>query len=90
MIYIKKTIKVKADYHITSYFNSVDDLLYELKLNYGYEGGYDQDSQEFIDVLNDYFDEPMAVWGSVGTPANHHRIDKIEVDTQNFETHYTF
>jgi hypothetical protein len=91
MIRITKTIKVKADYEITKEFDSVYDLLYELKLNYGYEGGYDQDNQEFIDALNNYFDEPMITRGHITNGAGLGvRLDDIQIDTENFETYYTF
>ena len=89
MIQIIKTIKVKADYDIVRDFDSVEDLLNELK-EYGYEGEYDEDSQEFNDALNEYFDEPMYVRGYVGTLGNQHNIDDIQVDTENFNTYYTF
>ena len=90
MIQIIKTIKVKADYDIIKQFDSKEDLMSELKLNFGYEGEYDENDQEFIDVLNEYFDEPMYVVGNIGTLGNQHRIDDIEVDTENFSTYYTF
>jgi SAM-dependent MidA family methyltransferase len=88
MIRIIKTIKVKADYDITKEFDSVEDLMSELKTNYGYEGEYDEENQEFIDALNEYFDEPMYCGGIVDY-GNQHRIDDIQVDTDNFETYYT-
>ena len=90
MIKITKTIKVKADYDITKEFDSVEDLLMELKINYGYEGEYDETNQEFIDVLNTYFDEPMYVRGGIGTLGNLHRIENIEIDTDDFDTFYTY
>ena len=90
MIKITKTINVKADYDIVKEFDSVEDLMNELKINYGYEGEYDEKDQEFIDVLNKYFDEPMYVGGNIGTLGNQHRIDDIQVDTENFNTYYTF
>jgi N-acetyl-anhydromuramyl-L-alanine amidase AmpD len=86
MIRIIKTIKVKADYDITKEFDSVEELMNELR-DYGYEGEYDEENQEFIDALNEYFDDPMYVGGGLG---NQHRIDDIQVDTENFETYYTF
>lgn len=90
MIQIIKTIKVKADYDIVKEFDSVEDLMNQLKVNYGYEGDYDEDDQEFIDVLNEYFDEPLEVGGAIGFPTNQHRIDDIQIDTENFSTYYTF
>ena len=90
MIRIIKTIKVKADYDITKEFDSVEDLMSELKTNYGYEGEYDEENQEFIDALNEYFDEPMYVCGFLGEPIYDHRIDDIQIDTDNFDTYYTF
>jgi N-acetyl-anhydromuramyl-L-alanine amidase AmpD len=88
MISITKTIKVKADYDITKEFDSVEELMNELR-DYGYEGEYDEENQEFIDALNEYFDEPMYCGGIVDY-GNQHRIDDIQVDTENFETYYTF
>lgn len=90
MIQIIKTIKVKADYDIVKEFDSVEDLMNELKVNYGYEGEYDEDDQEFIDVLNEYFDEPLEVGGNIGLPTKQHRIDDIQIDIENFSTYYTF
>ena len=89
MISITKTIKVKADYDITKDFDSVEDLLMELKINYGYEGDYDETNQEFIDALNEYFNEPMYVSGYIGNLGFQHRLDDIQIDTDNFETYYT-
>jgi hypothetical protein len=80
---------VKADYDITKEFDSVEELMNELR-DYGYEGEYDEENQEFIDVLNEYFDDPMYVGGGIGTLGNLHQIDNIEIDTDNFETYYTF
>jgi N-acetyl-anhydromuramyl-L-alanine amidase AmpD len=88
MIQITKTIRVKADYDITKEFDSVEDLLNELR-EYGYEGEYDEESDEFNDALNEYFDEPLHTKG-VANPNNQHYLDNIEIDTQNFETYYTF
>jgi len=90
MIQIIKTIKVKADYDIVKEFDSVEDLMKEIQINYGYEGDYDETNQEFIDVLNQYFDEPMYVGGYIGTSGNKHKIDNVEIDTENFSTYYTF
>lgn len=90
MIKIIKTIKVKADYDIVKEFDSVEDLMNELKINFDYMGEYDENNQEFIDVLNQYFDEPMYVGGSIGVLGNQHKIDNIEVDTKDFSTYYTF
>jgi N-acetyl-anhydromuramyl-L-alanine amidase AmpD len=88
MIQITKTIKVKADYDITRKFDSVEDLLNQLR-EYGYEGEYDEESDEFNDALNEYFDEPLHTCG-VANANNEHYLDNIEIDTQNFETYYTF
>ena len=89
MIEITKTITVKADYDITKQFDSVEDLMSELK-DYGYEGDYDETNQEFIDALNEYFDEPMYTGGFIGDRINNHRLDNIEIDIDDFETYYTF
>jgi N-acetyl-anhydromuramyl-L-alanine amidase AmpD len=88
MIQITKTIRVKADYDITRDFDDVDDLLNELK-QFGYEGEYDEDSQEFNEALDAYFDEPIHTKG-VANPNNQHYLDNIEIDTENFLTYYTF
>jgi len=88
MIQITKTIKVKADYDIVRDFDSVEDLLNELK-QYGYEGDYDEDSKEFNDALNEYFDEPLHTKATANSN-NQHYIDNIEIDTKNFSTYYTF
>ena len=88
MIQITKTIRVKADYDITREFDSVEDLLNELS-EYGYEGEYDEDSQEFNDALNEYFDEPLHTKATANSH-NQHYIDNIEIDTKNFSTYYTF
>jgi len=88
MIQIIKTIKVKADYDITRDFNSVEDLLNELK-QYGYEGDYDVDSVEFNEALDAYFDEPLHI-KAVANAFNEHTLDNIEIDTENFSTYYTF
>jgi N-acetyl-anhydromuramyl-L-alanine amidase AmpD len=88
MIRITKTIKVKADYDITKEFDSVEELMNELR-DYGYEGEYDEENQEFIDALNNYFDEPMYVSGYIGNVDFQHRLDDIQIDTDNFETYYT-
>jgi hypothetical protein len=90
MITITKTIKVKADYDITNQFDSVEDLMKTLRVEVGYEGEYDETNPEFIEALDTYFDEPMYVRGSIGTLGNQHQIDDIQVDTENFETFYTF
>ena len=89
MIQITKTIRVKADYDITKEFDSVEDLLNELR-EYGYEGEYDEEDQEFNEALDAYFDEPMYVRGYVGTLEDQHKIDDIQIDTENFSTYYTF
>jgi hypothetical protein len=88
MIQITKTIRVKADYDITKEFDSVEDLLNELR-EYGYEGDYDEDSDEFNDALNEYFDEPLHTKGVVLIQDRHY-LDNIEIDTENFSTYYTF
>ena len=88
MIQITKTIRVKADYDITRDFDDVEDLLNELK-QYGYEGEYDEDSQEFNEALDAYFDEPIHTKG-VANPNNQHYLDNIEIDTENFSTYFTF
>jgi N-acetyl-anhydromuramyl-L-alanine amidase AmpD len=88
MIQITKTIRVKADYDITKEFDSVEDLLNELR-EYGYEGEYDEDSDEFNDALNEYFDEPLHTKATANSN-NQHYIDNIEIDTKNFSTYYTF
>lgn len=88
MIQIIKTIKVKADYDITRDFDSVEDLLNELK-QYGYEGDYDVDSVEFNEALDAYFDEPLHTKATANSN-NQHYIDNIEIDTENFSTYYTF
>ena len=88
MIQITKTIRVKADYDITRDFDDVEDLLNELK-QFGYEGEYDEDSQEFNEALDAYFDEPIHTKG-VANPNNQHYLDNIEIDTENFLTYYTF
>jgi hypothetical protein len=88
MIQITKTIRVKADYDITRDFDDVEDLLNELR-EYGYEGEYDEDSDEFNDALNEYFDEPLHTKG-VANPNNQHYLDNIEIDTENFSTYFTF
>jgi N-acetyl-anhydromuramyl-L-alanine amidase AmpD len=88
MIQIIKTIRVKADYDITREFDSVEDLLNELK-QFGYEGEYDENDQEFNDALNEYFDEPLHT-KAVANSNNQHYIDNIEIDTENFSTYYTF
>jgi hypothetical protein len=88
MIQITKTIRVKADYDITRQFDSVEDLLNELR-EYGYEGEYDEDSDEFNDALNEYFDEPLHTKATANSN-NQHYLDNIEIDTENFSTYYTF
>lgn len=90
MIRITKTIKVKADYDITNEFDDVEDLMRTLRLETGYEGEYDENNPEFIEALDTYFDVPLHTRGSVGNLGNQHRIEDIQVDTENFETFYTF
>lgn len=91
MITITKTIKVKADYDITNQFDSVEDLLRTLLIEVGYEGEYDETNPEFIEALDTYFDNPMITRGHITNGLGYGvRLDNIEVDTENFETYYTF
>jgi len=83
---ITKTIKVVADYDITKIFDGVEDLLDELK-QYGYEGEYDEENEEFIEALNSYFDDILSTRAVI---SDEHSIEDIMVDTHNFQSYYTF
>jgi len=83
---ITKTIKVVADYDITKIFDGVEDLLDELK-QYGYEGEYDEENEEFIEALNSYFDDILSTTAVI---SDEHSIEDIMVDTHNFQSYYTF
>lgn len=90
MITITKTIKVKADYDITEQFDNVEDLLRILRYEVGYEGEYDETNPEFIEALDTYFDTPLTTQAFTRNLGNQHEINDIQVDTENFETYYTF
>ena len=79
---------VSAQSQLDEVNKAVEDLLNELK-QYGYEGEYDEDSQEFNEALDAYFDEPIHTKG-VANPNNQHYLDNIEIDTENFSTYFTF
>lgn len=87
MIQLTKTFKIKGNYNITKQFTSIEELMNELEL-YGYEGEYDETNQEFIDALNEYFDEPIKTSTNIGM-FGFDSVDNLEVDFDNFSTHYT-
>lgn len=89
MLQIIKTIKVVGDYDIIKTFNDEAGLLLELKVNYGYEGEYDEENQEFQDALNEMFDEPLHYTMAPKYMNDEHRLTDIQVDTENPEYYYT-